>query len=74
MRKCLLVLITSAMLSSGCATMHKTRVIPDPRVPHRVAEEVDVMIWVEKPDGTLKVEKQHVPAGWWLASPQIVEP
>jgi hypothetical protein len=66
-----LVLIGSALLSSGCA--HR-QVIPDPTVPHQVAEECEIKIWAEKADGTKVKTKVRLLKGWWIAGPPVVEP
>jgi len=60
------------LLSLGCATLPKA--LPDPNLPHQLADDTSVVIYVRMPDGRLKKEKVKAPAGWWLASPQIVEP
>lgn len=65
-----LVLIASALLSSGCV---RRLVIPDPTVPHRVAKEAKVQIWVETADGKWVKQKVKILEGWWVASPQVVE-
>lgn len=50
------------------------RPIPDQRIPHRVAERTKVVIWVEQPGGAMKKVEVELHEGWWIASPQIVEP
>jgi hypothetical protein len=62
-----------AMLSSGCSLFPRTETIPDPSIPHRIADESEAVIWVRRPDGTLTRETVRVLPGWWLASPQVVE-
>lgn len=63
-------LIASVLLSSGCA--HK-RVLPDPSIPHRVAEEANLTIWVRGSNGKLTKQPVKILEGWWVASPQVVE-
>lgn len=64
------VLFACAMLSTGCAP----RPLPDPRIPHRIAADAVVEVWVRLPDGTLGRAKVRAAEGWWLASPQVVDP
>lgn len=72
MRRTLLAGIVFVTLSAGCATTPK--VLPDPSIPHRVAKDGKVTIYVRQPDGRLKKEEVKLQEGWWIASPQIVEP
>lgn len=71
MRRLALALLASALLSSGCA--HRT-VIPDPTVPHQVAREAEVEIWVQAADGKKVRQKVRLLEGWWIAGPPVVEP
>lgn len=71
MRLTVPVLIASALLLSGCCA--SGRVVPDQSVPHQVAREVCVEVWTRKADGKLERVKVKVPAGWWVAGPQVVE-
>lgn len=73
MRLTKLGLLASALLCSGCSIFPRSHAIPNDRVPHRLAEEVDVMILVRLPDGSFIKEKKRVPEGWWIASPLVVE-
>lgn len=59
-----------ALLSSGCAS---PAVLPDPTIPHRVAEEAEIEVWCRHPDGTFARCRVRVTEGWWVASPQVVE-
>ena len=67
----LTVLVASAMLSSGCAG---PRVIPDPNIPHQVAAETCVEVWVRHGNGAMEKVKVRLLEGWWVASPQVVDP
>lgn len=67
-----LALTASALLSSGCCA--SGRVVPDQRVPHQLAAEACVEVWATRPDGQLERVKVKAPAGWWLASDQVVGP
>jgi hypothetical protein len=69
-----LVAIASAMLLSGCLGLPQERIIPNPAVPHQVAEPVEVVIWAQRSDGTLVKETVLLDPGWWIASPQVVDP
>lgn len=70
MRSFVLMLLASALLSSGCAQVN---VIPDPAVPHQVAEESQVTVWARRSDGTRAKVKVRLLEGWWVASPMVVE-
>lgn len=62
----------------GCVTLSlgfcAPRPIPDPRIPHRLAGDVEATIWCRMPDGTLAPADIRLPEGWWVAAPQVVEP
>lgn len=66
-----------ALLSTGCA--HQKAAIPDPTVPHRLAEEAEVTIWVcvQPPESgrcpAYSKVKVRVLPGWWVAGPPAVE-
>ena len=64
-------LVVSAMLSSGCG---RSNVIPDPNIPHQVAAETCVDIWVRRESGSMEKVKVRLLEGWWVASPQVVDP
>ena len=67
----LTVLVASAMLWSGCAG---AGVIPDPNIPHQVAAETCVEVWARLPSGEMRRTKVRLLEGWWVASPQVVDP
>lgn len=73
MTKMLLALSALAMLSTGCSVLPRETAIPDPKIPHRVAEDTTVWVWVRRPTGDLVKEKVKLQAGWWVASPLVVE-
>ncbi len=71
MRLMLTVLLASALLSSlGCGP---DRPIPNRLVPHRLSRPVEVTIYVRTEKGDLQEAMVEVPAGWWLASPELIE-
>ena len=70
MLKIAFVLVISAMVSCGRAQL----VIPDQRVPHQVAEETCVKVWVRLPTGEMSPVTVRLLEGWWIAGPQVVEP
>lgn len=75
MRRMLIALAASMMLwsgSVGCSP--RVMVIPDPAVPHQVAEETEVKIWARKPDGKMAKVPVRLLEGWWIAGPLVVEP
>lgn len=71
MRKTALVLFAFVLPSLGCVVRLQT--IPDPTIPHRVAREAEVEIWVRQPDGTLVKRSVRLLEGWWIAGPPVVE-
>lgn len=48
-------------------------VLPDTRVPHQLSQPVRVQVWVQTPSGPLSQQTVDVPAGWWLASPEVID-
>jgi hypothetical protein len=52
----------------------KVQVVPDPTVPHQVAEAAQVSIWARTPDGKLAKQQIQLPAGWWVAGPPVTDP
>jgi hypothetical protein len=66
------VLVASAMLSSGCGASRLA--IPDPNIPHQVAAETPVTIWVRLANGSMTKVEVRLLEGWWVASPQVVDP
>ena len=71
MKKLCAFALASALLSSGCAPTKAA--IPDPSIPHRLAEEAEVVIWVRLASGEFTKAKVRVLPGWWLAGPPAVE-
>jgi hypothetical protein len=67
-----IVLTLSACAMLCCAP--KVTVIPDPTVPHQVADEAQIVIWARMPDGRLAKQQIRLLAGWWIAGPPVVEP
>lgn len=66
-----LVLIASVTLCTGC--LPQERHLPDESIPHRIAREATVWIWVRRADGSLVQERVRAAEGWWLASSRVVE-
>jgi hypothetical protein len=67
-------LAVSALLLQGCLFLPKQRSLPNPAIPHQVAESSTLTIWVRRPDNSLVKETVRVDPGWFVASPQVVEP
>jgi hypothetical protein len=63
--------IVSVLLSIGCVPTKAA--IPDPSFPHRLAEEVEVVIWVRLLGGEFTKTKVRLLPGWWVAGPPAVE-
>lgn len=64
-------LVALLLLSAGCVTTQGA--VPDQRIPHRLARDAKLYIWVRDDAGKLREEKVQVFAGWWIASPAVVE-
>lgn len=71
MRRTLLALTASVPLSLGCKP--PALVVPDQSIPHQLAAECRTTVLVTAPGGKVERQKVTVPAGWWVASPQVVE-
>lgn len=65
-----LVLLGFAPLLLGCPP---TLVVPSQSIPHQLGSECRTTILVAHPNGQVERQKMRIPAGWWVASPQIVE-
>lgn len=64
--------LLSLLTLAGC--VRPSPVIPDDRVPHRVAADAQVDVWVRDVDGRLVSQRVTVREGWWIASPRVVDP
>lgn len=72
MKTALALLAFVALSSTACVS--SPQVIPDLQtVPHRVAQPTQVTVWARGPDGKVTEVEIEMPAGWWIASPQVVE-
>ena len=71
MTKIVIGLMLSVMLSA-CATPRQA-VLPDPKIPHRVALPAEVTVWLRRKDGSLAQEVIRVDAGWYVAGPMVVD-
>ncbi len=67
-------LLASVLLLPGCLFLPQERALPNPAIPHQIAETSTLMIWIRRTDGSLVKEPVRVDPGWYVASPQIVEP
>ena len=65
--------ITLGLAASVLLCCAKPTLIPDPRIPHRIADEGELVIWVRAPDGTVHKTRVRALPGWWIASPEVVE-
>jgi hypothetical protein len=65
------VLTLLVFMTLCCAP--KVMVIPDPNVPHQVAKETTVEVWMRLPDGRLASQEVRLLKGWWIAGPPVVE-
>lgn len=71
MTRTVLLLLASALLSSGC--VHHQAVLADPSVVHRVAEEVEIQVWARAPGGELVKTQVRVLPGWYVAGPPAID-
>lgn len=67
----LLALLVSVPLLLGCPP--PTLVVPSQTIPHRLSKECRTEIEVGAPNGQVERQKVTIPAGWWVASPGLVE-
>ena len=67
-------LLVSALLLQGCMFLPQERALPNPAIPHQIAESSTLTIWVRRTDNSLVKETVRVDPGWFVASPQVVEP
>lgn len=63
-------LIVCATLFAGC---QEVRALPDPSIPHRLSRPAEVWVWVRRADGSFVEQAARADAGWYLASPQILD-
>ena len=63
-RMLMLPLLLSISLLASCAC--RQAVLPDPKIPHRVAEETCVQAWVRHPDGHKVQTCVRLRAGDWV--------
>lgn len=67
-------LLSLGMLLLALAScIPRQEVIPDLKIPHRVAENAEIKIYTKRPDGQYVVETVQLSKGWWIASPYVVE-
>lgn len=71
MRVIAFALVGCTMLSLGCGASRLA--IPDPTIPHQVARETEVEVYVRLPDGKMTRAKVRLLKGWWIAGPPVVE-
>jgi hypothetical protein len=67
----LLLLALAALLAPSCLPRPQT--MPDARIPHRLAAPATVTILVRQADGRYLPHRVQAQAGWWLASPLVIE-
>jgi len=64
--KCLCVVVLMTILQ-GCRPIET--VIPNPKIPHQIAEKVRVKVWLRKPNGTKQEVLVEFLPGWWVMPP-----
>lgn len=70
-RAILIVLASTGMLSIGCGA--NKLVIPDPTIPHEVAQDSEVWIWARTSDGKMAKVKVRLHEGDWCADQTLIE-
>ena len=70
--KTMLAPIAFVLLLCGCVGARP--VIPDPSIPHQVAESTAVWIWAKSESGRFVKVRAELHAGDWIASDQVVSP
>lgn len=70
-----MLIVGGLMLSilPSCALVRDNPALPDQTIPHRLSRPVNAMIWVRSPAGDFIEQTATLPAGWWIAAPQVVE-
>ena len=66
----LLVLLTLTLLSSSCAG--RQPVILDHSLPHRLAQDTDMLLRLRLPDGSYASQLTHVPADSWVFPAELI--
>jgi hypothetical protein len=69
----LTVWLLPLLLCSGCSLQPRQQTVPDTSVPHRTAADQYMDILVDLGNGHFGPQRVFVPAGWWVASPNLVE-
>lgn len=68
-----LAVMLCALPLPGCLGLAQERILPDPRIPHQVAERTEATVWCRRPDGSLVKQVVRLEEGWWIASPAVVQ-
>jgi hypothetical protein len=63
-------MLLGLLLLPACVTTQRVKL--DPRIPHQVSQPVNVMVWSEI-DGKAIEVPARLDAGWWVASPVLLE-
>lgn len=66
------LIVFALWLLTGCGLQQQVR--PDWRIPHQVAQPVDVVIWASPVAGKSIPITVTIPTGWWIASDQLISP
>lgn len=64
-------LLLVPLLVPACASAPRS--LPDHRVPHQITASAQVEIAVRVYGDTWERQTVELPAGWWIASPYVVE-
>lgn len=70
MRTWLACVIGCAALLAGCPSV---TVVPDPRIPKKVAKSTVVEVWMLVGEKDYRRQEILLPEGWWIVSPIIAE-
>jgi hypothetical protein len=63
--------IIGALLCFALPSCGRT-IIPDRRIPHRVADNGTLTVWARTKEGDMIKTRITVEPGWWIASPEVI--
>lgn len=62
-----------SLLLSGCWSLRSSETIIDRTIPHRISRPQTLSVWARLPNGTMAETRVRIEAGWWIASPLVIE-
>ena len=55
-----------------CGCVEQNRVIMNRKIPHQLVSDCTAEILIKKTGTTYVSQRVVIPAGWWVASPELV--